>query len=265
MANDRNETADARHRARLEAFVVRARRIEAHSLVQDREALRSLANSEWSIVSDSQQITVRQELPPEEVVESAAARVRPLLLKGEQCHYDKALTAIAYFVREGTVPAQMKALRAQWRRRVEETDAEADGGYQVTVHDPATGRRGEMNDISLAHAWIYGDVVHHDAGRRAGADPFGLQERFRAAVPLIAWTTLATIELLDSIRALHAAQRLELSPAALDQPVVLKETTFAQEAKVYTAPVGTPPPADAAAPFPEGWSELVGPDRPTPP
>ncbi|MFG2402634.1 hypothetical protein [Streptomyces lydicus] len=264
MAGDREETADAGHRARLEAFVVRARRIEAHSLAQDRDALQRLANVEWNIVSDGQKITVRQELPPEELVESAAARIRPLLLKGEHCHYDKALTAIAYFVRDGSIPAQVKALRAQWRERVEEGGARA-GGYQVTVHDPATGRQGEMNDISLAHAWIYGDVVHHDADRRAGADPFGLQERFRAAVPLIAWTTLATIGLLDSIRALHAAQRLELSPAALDQPVVLAETTFTEEVKVYTAPVGTAPPADAAAPFPEGWSELVGPERPTPP
>jgi hypothetical protein len=33
-----------------------------------------------------------------------------------------------------------------------------------------------------ALAWVYGDVVHYDADRRAGAPVFGARERYRTAV-----------------------------------------------------------------------------------
>lgn len=256
---------DAAQRANLEAFVVRARRVEAHSLAQDLQALQQLAAGRWQLVHDGRTVRMSQELPPEEVIESAAARVRPLLLKSEHCHYGKALTAIGYFVRDGSIPAQLQQLRARWKARVEEGGAERSTGYRVLVHDAATGERGDMDDVRLAHAWIYGDVVHHDPHRRMDADPFGLKERFRAAVPLVAWTMCATIGLLRSIRTLQTQGRLELARAAFEEPVVLTTTTFVQEAKVYMAPEGTRSPTDATTPFTEEWVELTGPEGPAHP
>ncbi|MDA5286659.1 hypothetical protein [Streptomyces sp. Isolate_45] len=105
-------------------------------------------------------------------------------------------------------------------------------------------------------AWIYGDVVHHDREQRQEADPFGLSERYRAAVPLVAWTMVGAIELLHYIRALQDAQVLSLDPAVFEQPVVLDSTTWRMKGRAYSAPVGTTVPADALTPLGEEWKPL---------
>ncbi|OXM60959.1 hypothetical protein [Amycolatopsis vastitatis] len=71
---------------RLGRFVRRARRIEALSLVQDKQVLQQLLedNIRAEIPEDGSDITLRMALPEnEEVFESLAARVRPLLVKTE--------------------------------------------------------------------------------------------------------------------------------------------------------------------------------------
>ncbi|MFG2452782.1 hypothetical protein ACGFSG_25705 [Streptomyces sp. NPDC048512] len=78
-----------------------------------------------------------------------------------------------------------------------------EAGYWVMVSNTATGEDHNLDRHRLAMAWIYGDVVHHDTARRQEADPFGLVDRFRAAVPLIAWAMIGTIELLNFTRALQ--------------------------------------------------------------
>ncbi|MEU9982098.1 hypothetical protein [Streptomyces sp. NPDC050856] len=58
----------------MEAFVLRARRVESHSLAADRTALTALAKAEIHISLKANGLVVfRQGLPPEEQVESAAA------------------------------------------------------------------------------------------------------------------------------------------------------------------------------------------------
>lgn len=257
VLQEQGNPADATQRDNLEAFIVRARRVEGHSLVRDSDLLARLATASFQLKYANGRFEMRHVLPSEELMESAAARVRPILLKGEDCYYNNALKAIGYFVRDDTVTARLKQLRAGWRKRVEEGVDGRESGYRVMVRDASSGVQGEMDDVQLAHAWIYGDVVHHDRKRRSTSDPFGLQERFRAAVPLIAWTIGATIGLLQYIRWLNAAGKLEISSAALDQPVILETTTFVQEGKVYMAPPGTAPPTDVTMPFSENWVEMT--------
>ncbi|MEV7203504.1 hypothetical protein [Streptomyces griseoluteus] len=64
-----------------------------------------------------------------------------------------------------------------------------------------SGSEHDLDAHRLALAWIYGDVVHHDRERRREGDPFGLWDRFRAAVPLVAWSMVATVELLTYVEA----------------------------------------------------------------
>ncbi|MEV7512650.1 hypothetical protein AB0O57_32300 [Streptomyces sp. NPDC091201] len=200
------------------------------------------------------QAVVRQELPAEELVESAAARVRPLLLEEDPCSYLKALAAVGFFCRDLPREArEVKAKRTEWRAR---TKPAASSGYTVMVADTTTGDTASLTDHDLAWAWIYGDVVHHDPTRRREADPFGLAERFRAAVPLITWTMVAAIELLNHIRALHHDGILALRPDVLDQEVVLNSTTWEHTAQALVAPTGTPAPEHALSPFPHGWTSL---------
>lgn len=250
-----SETVIARHRANLEQFVLRARRIEAHSLAADWDALVSLTSALGELsFSENGEVFIRQDFPAEEVVESAAARVRPLLLETDACGYLKSLAAVKYFCR--AVPsdvAWLKAAKAEWKDRTQEGVL----GYRVMVGDLTTGDTADMADQKLAMAWIYGDVVHHDAERRREADPFGLSARFRAAVPLVAWVMVAAIELLSFLRFLQDEGELALRQEVFDTEVVLESTLWEHPVQVRKAPVGTPPPADAFAPYSEEWTPWV--------
>ncbi|WP_327267165.1 hypothetical protein OG444_40285 (plasmid) [Streptomyces sp. NBC_01232] len=247
---------EQRHRSNLEAFVLRARRVEKHSLAADWEGLVALGAGSLKVTVTGEQAVVRQELPPEELVESAAARVRPLLLEEDPCSYLKALAAVGYFCRHFPgETGEVKAKRAEWQAR---TKPAADSGYTVMVANTTTGQTASLTDHDLAWAWIYGDVVHHDPKKRREADPFGLAERFRAAVPLVTWAMVAAIELLNHIRALQHDAILGLSPDVLDQEVVLRSTTWEHTAQALTAPPGTPAPEHALSPFPRGWTSLQG-------
>jgi len=78
-------------RASLIAFILRARRVEEHSLARDRAALDLLARMQFKVQVTPSRGTATwiQEFPPEEQVESAAARVRPLILNDDPTHWGR--------------------------------------------------------------------------------------------------------------------------------------------------------------------------------
>ncbi|MFJ8004042.1 hypothetical protein [Streptomyces fagopyri] len=252
-----SERVTARYQEYLEAFVVRARRVEEHSLAAGWDALVELAEIQIQVTRlDNGGMRIRHEYPAEEVVESAAARLRPILLEGDACFYQKVLKALGYFCRALPQDSEwIRAARDEWRTRVQPTTGE-EAGYWVMVSNSATGEDHSLDRHRLAMAWIYGDVVHHDAARRQEADPFGLVDRFRAAVPLIAWAMVGTIELLNFIRVLQEAGHIQLSQRVFDERVALKSTTWEENATVYFAPVGTEPPTAAKTPLTAQWAQL---------
>lgn len=237
--------------------MVRARRVEEHSLAADWDALVDLTRMKIEVRRFANgEVRIRHELPPEEVVESAAARIRPILLETEDCFHMKALNALGYSCRASPYDAAwVRAARAEWRARVApSTPAEA--AYRVMVTNTATGEDHDLDAHRLAMAWIYGDVVHHDTERRQEGDAFGLQDRFRAAVPLVAWAMVGTIELLNYIRALREDGLLQLRQEVFDERVALTSTTWEEPAEMFFAPVGAEPPSHANTPLPEGWLRL---------
>lgn len=250
------ETLDEKHQRWLEAYVVRARRVEEHSLASDWDALVELTRMKINVRVHNGEARIRYELPPEEVVESAAARLRPILMDKEDCFHMKALAALGYIFRASPQDAKwIQAARTEWRTRVSPSTRE-ESGYWVMVADTATGEDHDLDAHRLAWAWIYGDVVHHDPERRKEGDPFGLLDRFRAAVPLVAWAMVGTIELLNYIRALSEAGLLQLRQGVFDEQVALKSTVWEETAEIYYAPVGTEPPSLASSPMPAGWLPL---------
>ncbi len=76
---------------------MRAGRVAAHSFVQGREALKRLADDTDEIGVDPVTgvgVMLRSSYSPGEVIESAAARVRPIILERKDCYYRKALSAL---------------------------------------------------------------------------------------------------------------------------------------------------------------------------
>ncbi|MFE9253516.1 hypothetical protein [Streptomyces sp. NPDC007088] len=255
MARDQAEI-EQKNRQCLESFVVRARRVAEHSLADGWEKLEALIDPKIGVRFENGEIWIRHELPAEEVVESAAARIRPILLETEDCFHMKVLKALGYACRALPRDAeQVRAARDEWKRRVAPATP-LDAAYRVLVADTATGEEHDLDAHRLALSWIYGDVVHHDTERRKEGDPFGLRDRFRAAVPLVAWTMVATIELLAYIEALWKDGVLQLRPEVFDAQVALQSTVWEEPAQVFFAPVGAEPPSGATTSLPEGWLPL---------
>ncbi|MEU5243632.1 hypothetical protein AB0G81_05860 [Streptomyces asoensis] len=252
MRHDQAEI-EQRNRQCLESFVLRARRVAEHSLAGDWERLVSLIDPRIGVRFENGEIRIRHELPAEEVVESAAARIRPILLATEDCFHMKALKALGYACRELPRDAErVRAVRTEWKTRVDPATP-LDAAYRVLVADVVTGEEHDLDAHRLALSWIYGDVVHHDTERRKEGDPFGLRDRFRGAVPLVAWTMVATIELLSYIEALWKDGVLQLRPEVFDAEVVLKSTEWEEPAQIFIAPVGTEPLFSATTSLPEEW------------
>lgn len=224
-------------RASLTAFIVRARRVEEHSLASDRAALADLARMKFKleIEPSTGKATWIQEFPPEEQVESAAARVRPLILDQDPTHYARAFKALGYLLHAAgaseLVMKNLKGLKAEWAAI--KPKGEHVRGYSVEVSLAGSQDAELLADNVLGFAWMYGDVVHGDAERLAETHTFGVVERFRAAVPLVAHIMILTIATLNFIRAVQQAGLVTIEDGLFDSQVVVKETTFRKEAQVY--------------------------------
>lgn len=247
-----------RHEQALTAFVLRARRVQAHSLARDLPALKKLQRSEVKITGrpDSDMLTFRYEYPPEEQVESAAARLRPLLLERDSTYFAKAINALLYFAREdGAEPTAidaLKELRKEWIGTASEKSPRLT--YEVRIkhgEDPEQS----MNDRSLAFAWIYGDVVHADASRRDGADVFGIEERFHGAVPLVAQLMVLTISTVRAIERIHGTKLLPFLHDAFAEDVVVTRQVVEHEGRAWVAEYGDD---DVPPVFPDGLDDEPG-------
>lgn len=99
----------------LDRFVLRARRIAAHSLARDREELAALSQLKFDgQLSLDGTMTFRRTLPDEEIFESLAARLRPLLVPGETVFHKKVFKAFS---------AQPPWTPAKWRSLVRSSTA----------------------------------------------------------------------------------------------------------------------------------------------
>lgn len=258
------QSADPRAKAgaALDAFVLRARRVRAHSLAADPDALEGLTKPKWHIVVDETTgaATVTRYLPPEESVESLAARVRPLILQRDPVHYGRVLNALGLLLQgnpetAADALAYVKWLRGQWSAINSDSDESRAYSIQKGRVD-GEGPTSDISDNSLAFAWFYGDVVHADAARRESARNFNVVDRFEAAVHVvarIAWLTNATLNFIEQLR---DAGQLQTDDWAFEEDVVVGVTEITQEANVRVAPVGTPKPESLHEDFSDQWKPL---------
>lgn len=163
----------------LAAFVVRARRVAKHSLARDEVWMRRLSRRMLQLDSVDGKVFLTETMPPEEQLESLAARVRPLILQGETAHYAKALNALGFFVKDDPqLRGIVAALRASWKSTGEDPDS---SGVFVQMVDPDGTPSRMTGDRELAYAYIYGDVVHPT---RIGSPPSPVSISTTASTPL---------------------------------------------------------------------------------
>lgn len=231
--------------ASVEGFVLRARRVAAHSLAQSPDELRRRARSLFSVSVDlSGNLTLDENLPDEETFESLVARLRPLTVPTESIFYGRVLDAVTTLLGPGATAQELEQI-ADLRRRwlgteIQGTQAQ---GYTAQTMHPDTGATPEVSDTQLAAGWLYADLVHADArGPKAESLAFTIKDRFTAAVRIFSQVAVLTMETLDFVRRLYDTSRLQLSDAPWSQEVTSTGSDVPRDVRIYHADVGTSAP-----------------------
>lgn len=252
----------------LQKFALRARRIAAHSLAADRERLAEMANPRMAInLNLNGQIELRRELPDEEVFESMAARLRPILVNSESVHHRKVLTALETVLEQAAqdtddlaaIRAEVQRLRVAWSRYDESTlSHHRYTVQQVKINDP--DHTLQVSDSQLALAWLYGDLVHVDVkGEKVDGTLLPIRQRYTAAVSYFSGVALLCAETFDVIADLAHRGLLTLDSDVMDTPVVVNSNELVQTGVAYIAPVGTAMPklANPMESAPEGFNQFT--------
>ena len=245
----------------ITAFILRARRIEEHSLAQDKERMANWAHGQITLYlrGDGTQEMV-QALPEEEAFESLAARVRPILLEQDPVSYKRLLPALKYFLRnlpaDSPLRASHAALAVEWDAKLG-TRPGQDRSYSLHVTGPGIPEGlPPATDGDLAMGWFYGDLVHADTDRREQMGAFGIRERYRAAVGVVAAAVFLTIGTMKFIRTLEAEGLFRVPAAAWDEQVTVGDTLFRSPAVAYLGERGST--VDLTKGVPSGFTRFTG-------
>ena len=185
-----------RNRERITAFVRRARRVEGHSLLQDRRQFQTWAEGTTTIGPSDGQMWMTQEVPPEEAFESLACRCRPFILQGEPIYWANVFAALRSFLKQDPRfgPA-IESQRSSWADAV----APKPGTGFVAMR-PKEVESQAVWFATLADSWLYGDLVHADPAAQTSAAGHTLNTRYRAAVLLYGQIAIHVIATLNLIR-----------------------------------------------------------------
>lgn len=203
-----------RDRKTLSAFVVRLRRIASHSLAHDDNGdfLNELALVTMTATFDKNKsglATICQKLPDEELFESLAGRLRPLMVPSDDLHHAKAFKALdaLLLTEDPKILEIIKTMRNEW---CEATDRNRGlRAYSViTITE-------QHNDVDLAFAWLYGDFVHGDHQHAR----LNRQHRFQAALGVFSAVAVLAIATLNLIRQLTESGNLVLPEGIFTDPI----------------------------------------------
>lgn len=197
------------------AFALRARRVAAHSLVQDAAMLDRIAGGGFVVRRKDGALSMERALPKEELLESLAARVRPLTLQSEGIHYTKVFKSLAVLLDHHGANEHLdwtNRLKSEWKS----VDPKSDNPTYFHQTWSDTTQPVEATDAALTLAWFYGDLVHADEKSLHTGDRFSIEDRFSAAAVRTAQLATLTRDTLSWIQWLVEHEHLD--PTALGNP-----------------------------------------------
>jgi len=243
----------------VSAFVLRARRVAAHSLCADDQQLEFLANGAWIARRQDGKESLQRRFPAEQDLESLAARVRPLTLENDPVHYGRVLNALSEYLHRHDGRRDdidwCRSLKADWRS-LDVRDG-TQGYYISMAQAGAEHEAKQLSDKELALAWFYGDLVHADQEQIDQASDFQLHERFAAAAVRVAQIAVLARDTLAFIQALIEAGVLPLDTEVFAVPVNV-ESRNEQMTALYVGEPGAAIPAHGEQPSGEWSSTLPG-------
>ncbi|RZL21836.1 MAG: hypothetical protein EOP31_26505 [Rhodococcus sp. (in: high G+C Gram-positive bacteria)] len=243
---------------RVKAFILRARRILSHSLWRDQRELmesnrigRMTINVTVNRKTGEESYVSREEYPNEELLESLAARLRPLTLRGDNLHYSEVLNSIESLVPASKFPEYVEPIE-EWRKMwagVATRDASAQA-YSIITD------RGTASDQDLMYAWFYGDIVHAD-DKEEQAKGLGIDARYKAAAGIVARMVECTELTFLLIQTLVNESILTVDPELFERDVVATKSVFETKQQIFLSEVGGPPVTNTEIPNPEVWQSLA--------
>ncbi len=242
----------------LERFVIRARRVKAHSLVQD-GSVEKYAKTQMTVsFSMTTGATTIKDVvvPDEEVFESLATRLRPFIVQSEPIYLPNVFAAIRSFVPADTLGEKdenleraLASAEQRFEHRFREQDVKT---YAIQLLDEeGNPESGYVSDAVMADSWLYTDTVHADPyGEKAEGKKFGYRARYTAASPFFCELAILVVSMLNIVKALVEKGDLTISDTAWSEPVTYAEAEEAAGEKVVEGPirvfpVGTVPPDGA--------------------
>lgn len=240
-----------RARDRLQRFVLRARRVMAHSLVQEHmDLLQEVAHGTFKIktIKDAETGEYEQrllmELPPEEAFESFAARLRPFTIRDERVYWENVLDAIQGLTSQEVLDdvIDIEQLREAW--------AGVTQGRKTAQAYSVITENGQLTDKELANDWLNSDALHAQAISSAVGNDLDLDHRYQAAAGVYARLGAAVNATYNVIAYLVREGLLDLDEAVFTERVTAETSIDMQLAGGYSAPVGsTPMPTDLVDPL----------------
>jgi hypothetical protein len=242
----------------IEGFILRTRRVMAHSLIREQAALMTKLHKGqvtiWVTVNTKtgeESHRLQAEYPPEEALESLASRVRPLILSSEPIYYAKALDALEQLVGSETLNEEIDLAwwRDYWR-------AVIDANLEAQAYLVATPS-GTVTDRKLMYSWLYGDVIHAKSPRSPAIRDLDINQRYYAAAPGIARICDRVIYTQIMLKDLIDNGLLTVAPEVLNEPVVVTQTTVDEAVTVRVSDVGVPIPDDLTTVGPDALDPQV--------
>lgn len=236
----------------IDRFVWRARRVEAHSLVQSGDAERYAKRCETYGVTGEGVTLVSDNVPvDEEAVESLAGRLRPFIVYRESIYLEKVVKSLDELVPVDSFTKEEREVRDSvegwFQRRYANRDEPL---YTIQVFDKdGNPQSTRLSDSLLAESWLYTDYVHADPnGEKAEASKVDYIVRYRAASPYFCELALQVISLLNLIREMAEKGLVQVSEYALQSPVTYKAALDVANKKLPVKSMYIlPPEADVSA------------------
>lgn len=253
--SERSDTRRLHVKEQLERFIVRLRIIAAHSLAQDRERLVEECEPQLNLrVKRSDDGTAAYvvdpiEFLPVEQVESAIARVRPLLLDNDGISYRSVFRALGE-----SLPLGDRDEAKFYRKEFEEFDPDFPRGRPKVPYT-----QGEpISNTRIAGSWLYGDLVHADAVRQSYTKPLSFESVFAEAQRVTCGLVLSALHTLDFVERLSTEGKIDVDADIFVQEVTLTAVSWApQIAEVYVAEEGAKMPTSVDEPLPKEWRSLL--------
>jgi hypothetical protein len=229
----------------LERFVIRARRVKAHSLVQD-GSVEKYAKTQMTVsFSMTTGATTIKDVvvPDEEVFESLATRLRPFIVKSEPIYLPNVFRAIRSLVpvdalgeKDEDLEKTFVSAEQHFEHRFREQDVET---YAVQLLDrEGNPESGYVSDAVMAGSWLYTDTVHADPrGEKAEGRKFGYRARYVAASPFFCELAILVVRMLNIVRALVEKGDLTISDTVWSEPVTYAEAEETAGERVVEGPI----------------------------